>query len=158
MLPSDSRVVFRALIALLSIASGATACGVSRPSGAVFEEQDGGTLFGAPRALSESSVTGRFVVELRSAPAALPQRGENRVQLTVLTAENKQGVPDLRVELVPCMPAMGHGSTKSPVLAREEAGVYEFQQVWLTMPGRWQLITAIHDENEDEVVFELDID
>ncbi len=114
------------------------------------------TTFAQPATLEVMSETGELAVELRSFPEALPVRGRNRVQLTVTDVDG-QPANDLELVMTPFMPAMGHGSGHNPEGHAVDLGVYEFDDVRITMPGRWELRTSISGGTSDELVFAFDV-
>jgi len=73
--------------------------------------------------------------------------------LVVRSALNARPVSDLNVDVLPWMPAMGHGASTTPVVvAGQEAGSYVATNVNLFMPGVWELrITLARSgaENDD---------
>ncbi len=92
---------------------------------------------------------GRFEVELRSLPASPPVRGDNRIELRVLDADTGSGIEGLAIDMVPFMPAMGHGSGVDPSSTEVGDGGYELYPVRLSMPGRWELRTTLGDADPD---------
>ena len=84
-----------------------------------------------------------------------PHVGEHRV---VITLDQLDSAPleGATVELSPWMPAHGHGSTD--VEAVEEApGVYVAQDVWLNMPGIWDLRVRVEAEALGELTATFEI-
>jgi hypothetical protein len=79
-----------------------------------------------------------LTVELRTSPAQPPERGVMSVELRVKDA---QGAPrdGLTLDVVPWMPAHGHGSSVIPLVTPEGDGVYRVDRLQLAMPGAWQL-------------------
>ncbi|HEV8551203.1 MAG TPA: FixH family protein [Polyangiaceae bacterium] len=104
------------------------------------------------------SASGALRVELESAPAEVPARGANAITLTVVRTDGGGSVDGLSMSMVPFMPAMGHGSPAVPSFSALGGGRYRFENVVLTMPGVWELRTAITDPEPDSVVFDVDID
>lgn len=143
--------------AVSSWVSLAASCAGMDAAGPAFDEADGGTVFPTTPGMSMPSRDGHYFVELRTAPEPQLRQGENRVQFLVMD-KHERPVSHLELALVPFMPAMGHASPVEPVFADEDVGRYEFRKVWLNMPGRWQLITALDGDVADEVIFDLDVD
>jgi hypothetical protein len=87
-------------------------------------------------------------VELRTSPAQPPERGVLSVELRVKDAN---GAPKdgLTLDVVPWMPAHGHGSSVIPVVTAEGDGVYRVDRLQLAMPGTWQLRLALHAPDLD---------
>lgn len=108
-------------------------------------------------AMTVMSDSGDYQVELRSIPEALPIRGNNGVRLTVLSADSAEPVPDLELVMVPFMPSMGHGNGSQPKGEAVDLGVYEFEDVTLTMPGLWELRTKIAGAASDSVVLAFNV-
>lgn len=115
------RVCFFALLCV--------ACGGPNEASAGFPE--------APYASFE--VDGQpLKIELRTAPDQPPVRGEIRAELRITDVS---GAPrdGLTIEVVPWMPAHGHGSNVTPIVEPSGAGVYRIEHLELPMPGTWQL-------------------
>jgi hypothetical protein len=85
-----------------------------------------------------TSDSGSLAIEVRTCPQP-PARGTNTVELFV----TGQGSPvdGLTVDVAPFMPAMNHG-TSTPTVTAEGNGKYLVTEVYLYMPGVWQLRTA----------------
>src|SRR5438105_15688721 len=62
---------------------------------------------------SAASATGALHVDVRTAPTQPPPRGTCTVELTVTDAHGAP-VDQLGVDVVPWMPAMGHGASVMP--------------------------------------------
>lgn len=94
-------------------------------------------------------------VEVRFTPNATPSRGSNAAELTIVDG---QGVPrdGLHLEVVPWMPAMGHGSSVTPTVTAKGSGKYVAEGVEFFMPGRWELRVAMGQPAGD-VVFSIDV-
>jgi hypothetical protein len=58
-------------------------------------------------------------------------------------------VDGLALEVTPWMPSMDHGSPVTPTSTPRGAGLYDLTDVYLVMPGEWQLRTAITGETTD---------
>ncbi len=104
--------------------------------------------------LSES---GELTFELRSRPEALPVRGSNRVELLITQTDDGAPVDHLELQMVPFMPAMGHGSGAQPDGVNSGDGRYEFDGVLISMPGMWELRTTIGGAHEDYVSPSFDV-
>lgn len=79
-------------------------------------------------------------------------RGINVVELCVTKASTEDPVDDLEMEMVPYMPAMGHGSSGPSSSVALGAGCYEFSGIVLNMAGTWELRTLIRGAYEDAAV------
>jgi len=88
-----------------------------------------------------SSDEGKLVIEVRTAPDQPPGRGVDGVELFVKSAE---GVPleGLAITSLPWMPSMGHGTSVLPTITERGQGRYVLGNVYLYMPGRWELRTS----------------
>lgn len=82
-----------------------------------------------------------LAIELRTAPNQPPERGSICAELRVADAD---GAPrdDLAIDVVPWMPAHGHGSNVVPVVTARGEGVYRIESLDLSMPGTWELCFA----------------
>ena len=98
--------------------------------------------------LKVESESGALEVEVRTSPQP-PTRGKNVVQLKVTTAQDGQGVAGLQLDVQPWMPDMGHGSSVTPTVTDEGGGVYLVDDVYLAMPGTWQLRTTLAGTSSD---------
>jgi len=122
----------RALLIASSLAVTATACG---DGGAV----DTGTFATTPATVLTTDA-GSFRISVYSAPDAQPSRGVNALRLVVTRVADGAPVGGLQVDVVPWMPAMGHGASVKPsVTAGSERGVYTVDRVNLFMPGLWEI-------------------
>ena len=88
-----------------------------------------------------TSDSGALVIDVRTSPQP-PSRGTNQVELTVTTASDGAPVDGLSLDVEPWMPAMAHG-TSTPTVTPEGSGVYLVTEVYLYMPGVWELRTDI---------------
>ncbi|HEY1547480.1 MAG TPA: FixH family protein [Kofleriaceae bacterium] len=75
------------------------------------------------------------------APAAIP-RGNYELEYVVTTAVDGAPVDGLDLDLVPWMPAMGHGTSIVPSITGLGSGVYALDDVDLFMAGLWELRTT----------------
>lgn len=92
------------------------------------------------------SETGALEVSLSNGPFA---RGKNVVELCVLEKKSAEFVDGLEMEMIPFMPAMGHGSSGPSPSVALGGGCYEFRGIVLNMPGTWELRTTISGAFED---------
>jgi len=89
-----------------------------------------------------------------------PHVGEHRVVITLdergSEPHGSEPLEGANVKLSPWMPAHGHGSTD--VEAIEEApGVYVAQDVWLNMPGIWDLRVRVEADELGELTATFEI-
>lgn len=89
-----------------------------------------------------------LTIELRTAPAQPPERGVVTAQLRVT---DPGGTPrnGLAIDVVPWMPAHGHGSSVAPVVTDTGDGMYRIDRLQLPMPGMWQLRVAMRGTDLD---------
>lgn len=124
-----------ALVAGLSAVS--TACGGSgsADTGPVASEA----------ASTVTTESGTYRVAVHSAPEAAPTRGVNTLQMVVTRASDGAAATGLELDVVPWMPAMGHGASVKPTVHAEAApGVFTVTNVNLFMPGLWEIRTSIN--------------
>ena len=93
-----------------------------------------------------SSADGHYLLDLSGDDF---HRGENSIELCVIEAETGHPALDLRLELLPFMPAMGHGSSAVSSSVATIDGCYAFDGVVLSMPGTWELRTTIQGKISD---------
>jgi hypothetical protein len=95
----------------------------------------------APEMTSQvRSDLGAFTVDVVSDPSP-PLRGANRVLYTITDASGAK-VDGLALDVVPWMPAHGHGTSVAPTVQARGLGVYQIDQVVFFMPGEWELRTT----------------
>jgi hypothetical protein len=100
---------------------------------------------------------GTYRVEIRTAPAQPPLRGDLDLQLRVLDA-NGAPVDDLALTVVPWMPTHGHGASVVPSVTPQGNGAYNVEHVDLFMPGRWLLqMTFGANDAADHATASLDV-
>lgn len=99
---------------------------------------------------------GRATVEVRTAPTQPPHRGLVTVEYRISDAA---GMPldGLDLEVVPWMPAMGHGASTDPVVEAQGEGRYLASKVSLFMPGGWELRSTIKGPVEDRAIITFQI-
>jgi hypothetical protein len=111
----------------------ACACSGGSPTGAA--------PFPAQAYTTTTSTSGALALDVRTSPQP-PSRGTNAVEMTFTRVSDGQPVDGLTLDVVPWMPAMGHG-TSIPEVTAQGGGVYLVTAVYLYMPGVWALQTAI---------------
>lgn len=89
-------------------------------------------------ALPSSGEGPPLTVELRTSPNQPPERGANCAELRIADAN---GAPrdGLAIDVVPWMPAHGHGSNVVPVVTGRGEGIYRVESIDFSMPGTWEL-------------------
>ena len=79
--------------------------------------------------------------------------GMNKIDI-ILHDKNDADVVGAEIELVPWMPDMGHGVRTKPVITEKGGGLYNVEQVELSMQGLWELrITVKKNGVSDKAVF-----
>ena len=79
--------------------------------------------------------------------------GANKLDVIVHNRKN-QDVAGAKVDVVPWMPAMGHGVSEQAVVAEQGGGLYRAENVVLSMGGRWELKVKVKKGAvEDTTVF-----
>jgi len=99
------------------------------------------------------SASGTLRLEVFSDPQP-PVRGNVAVRYRISDLSS-QPVNGLTLRVVPWMPAMGHGTSVVPSVSATGAGLYDLSNVYLFMPGDWQLRTAISGAATDSATPEL---
>ena len=131
---------------LLVLASGlACACG----SGASVQEG-----FGTTPLVTVTSVSGALSIAVFTNPQP-PTNGNVGVRYVITNVASSQPVDGLSLSVVPWMPAMGHGTSVVPSVSAAGAGVYNLTNVYLFMPGQWQLRTVMTGGASDSAVPDL---
>ncbi|MES1172502.1 MAG: FixH family protein [Bacteroidota bacterium] len=104
---------------------------------------------------SVASAAGTWEVSLWTAPQP-PRKGTVMVKYRIVDANGAPG-DGLRVEVVPWMPAHGHGTPVVPTVTPEGDGWYLVKRVSLYMSGHWELRTAMAGAVNDTVVPVVDV-
>jgi hypothetical protein len=98
------------------------------------------------------SATGALRVEVTTSPDPL-QRGVNQAEL-LLTGRDGTPLRGQPLSVVPWMPSHGHGSSVMPSVTERADGHYEVSNLYLAMPGAWQLRIST---GSDEVAPTFDV-
>lgn len=110
-------------------------------------------VFPAEPYVTVPSKQGSLSIAVRTGPAQPPERGLVDVEITALDADSSKPVSGLKVELVPWMPAMGHGASTDVTIEPRDGGRYVSRGLGLFMPGRWELRTSFEGAvNEDAII------
>ncbi len=64
---------------------------------------------------------------------------------------------NLAIAVKPWMPAMNHGSSATPTITPEGHGKYLVSEVYLFMPGRWEMRTSFSGGVTDHAAPAFDI-
>jgi len=97
---------------------------------------------------SFTSTSGQLQVALRSKPDQPPTRGVSTIRYTITSGSGK-AVNALTLTVEPFMDAMGHGTSVIPDVSPAGDGNYDVSNVYLPMPGRWELRTTISGAEND---------
>jgi hypothetical protein len=100
--------------------------------------------------------SGALHLEVRTSPQP-PERGTNAIELTVTNASDGKPRDDLTLAVKPWMPAMNHGSSAIPTVTPAGHGKYVVTEVYLFMPGHWELQTSISGAMTDYAAPAVDI-
>jgi hypothetical protein len=136
------------ILCCLILVSEATAC-----SGGA---QPDPTTFPSDAYLSAITESGQLLVQVRTSPQP-PQRGTIGVELVVTSAAEGAARDGLTVNLVPWMPAHGHGSSVVPTVSAKGHGTYLLTNVDLFMPGHWELRTTFSGPLTDHAALAFDV-
>lgn len=86
-----------------------------------------------------------------------PHVGAHRVVLVLNEdAEGSAPLEGAQVMLSPWMPAHGHGSPDVEA-HEEEPGVYVAEDVWLNMPGIWDLRVHVDAETQGDLITTIEV-
>jgi hypothetical protein len=106
--------------------------------------------------LSAVTESGQLLVQVRTSPQP-PQRGTIGVELVVTSAVEGAARDGLTVNVVPWMPAHGHGSSVVPTVSAKGHGTYLLTNVDLFMPGHWELRTTFSGPLTDHAALAFDV-
>jgi hypothetical protein len=97
-----------------------------------------------------TSASGLLRINARTVDGEAPVRGENPFDIEILRAHDEVGIEGLELTVTPWMPAMGHGTSVRSMVTEVGAGHYRADDVYLFMPGLWELrisiMGSIHDD------------
>lgn len=109
-----------------------------------------------PQALTTvASTSGALQVALRSVPDP-PVRGQNVGQLT-LTDGSGQPVDGVTVQILPFMPAHGHGTSEAVGVTDQGGGVFIANPLYLFMAGEWQIQMKFQGAINDTAIATVEI-
>ncbi len=103
------------------------------------------------------SDSGMLTMTVSTIDGADVVRGTNTLEIDVTDASGA-GVDGLVLDVVPWMPAMGHGASVAPSVHPEGGGVYRVSNLELFMPGLWQLETSFAHGVEDHAAPSFTVD
>jgi hypothetical protein len=132
------------LAALTGVVALGTAC--SSPSSSSLSDQFPVTV---------TSDSGLLRVEL-TIPTPLVV-GDDQVEMSITRIADGSPLDGMTVSIVPFMPSMGHGTSVIPTVTAEGEGRYLVTNLYLFMPGTWELRTSFSGPMSDhaEPTFEL---
>ena len=109
------------------------------------------------RKWQQSSLEGKFMVELISTEPTIGLNEFHTWRLVIRDADSNQGVSPVRVVVGGGMEAHGHGLPTQPRVTEHLGdGEYQLEGLKFNMAGSWQLILDINTEDKaDRVVFDL---
>jgi hypothetical protein len=102
-----------------------------------------------------ASSGGHLHVDVRWSPA-VPAKGDDAAQL-VFSDDMGNPVDGLSVDVLPWMPAHGHGTSVQPVVDSMAPGVLIVSPVYLYMSGEWQLRITVNSPLDDTAVATVQI-
>ncbi len=116
----------------------------------------GSTAFGSKPFSTVTSAACDASFDAYSAPDPLT-RGDGEVEIVATSSQTGAPIDGLSVSMVAWMPAMGHGSSTTPVVTAQGNGKYVASGLVLAMPGDWQLRTTIGGACTDSIVFTVSV-
>jgi hypothetical protein len=125
------------------------ACGLLAGCGAAVDAP--GEISFPPEPLATLiSEGGRWQVAVRTSPQP-PIKGVDAVQFQISDADGA-GVDGLAVTAVPWMTAHGHGTSARTRVSAQGLGIYQIDNVYLYMDGRWELRSTLASDDAAEAV------
>jgi hypothetical protein len=135
----DGRLAFR-----LTVASAAIfVAGCGRPAAPAAPA----LVFSGAPGLTVASASGQLSIGLWWSPPQ-PTVGYDATQLAITDATGAP-VTGLTLEIIPWMPAHGHGASVLPTVSETAPGVYVATPLDFFMAGNWELMTAINRPTGD---------
>jgi YtkA-like len=110
--------------------------------------------FGGSPLVTVVSASGALQLAVFTNPQP-PTDGNVAVRYVVTDIVTTQPVDGLSLDVVPWMPAMGHGTTVVPSVSPAGEGVYDLSNVYLYMAGQWQLRTTMSGGTSDSAAPDL---
>jgi len=99
---------------------------------------------------------GAVHVDVYSAPDPVT-RGNDEFRFVVTDAAGAAPLDGLTLDVVPWMPAMGHGTSTTPIVTAEGQGKYLVTNVVIVMGGDYQLRTKISGAVTDSVTVSFSV-
>lgn len=148
--PIAARNMSRLVFACVPLWLGLAACG----GGPGLMGFDPGPPVGEPLSTLRSA-DGTWDVSLWTAPQP-PPKGSVEVKYRIVD-QTQTPIDGLALQVVPWMPAHGHGTSVAAIVTPEGEGYYLVKPVFLYMSGRWELRTTIGGIAGDGVVPVVDV-
>ena len=117
----------------------------------------GGVDFASAPLVTAPSASQSLMLAAWTAPEQPPTSGVIAVRLFVGDATTDAGVDGLVLNVVPEMPAMGHGTSMQPTVSALGSGMYLATNVDLFMPGEWDLDITITGAVSDQATVPIDV-
>ncbi len=137
---------------VLAFASTLASCG-----GGSDAPMNANNVFPSEAYVSLTTQAGIYRVEVRTAPAQPPLRGDLDVEVRIVDAKGAP-VDGIALGVVPWMPTHAHGTSVVPTVTAEGSGRYHVVHVELFMPGTWQLrMTFGENGGVDHAVVPIDV-
>jgi hypothetical protein len=133
-----------AVAALAAVFALGTAC--SSPSSSSLADQFPVTV---------TSDSGQLRVELTT--SSPPVVGTDQLEMSVTKVADGTPLDGMTVTIIPFMPSMEHGTSVVPTVTALGEGKYRVTNLYLFMPGTWELQTSFSGPMSDhaEPTFEL---
>jgi hypothetical protein len=109
----------------------------------------------AAEVIETTSASGALHVAVTMTPNP-PARGVSSARF-VLTDDTKHPVDGLTLTIQPWMVQHGHGSPITPEVSAAGQGAYLVTNLYLPMPGLWQLRTTVSGAVNDELTPTLEL-
>ncbi|HVR60480.1 MAG TPA: hypothetical protein VMU50_01200 [Polyangia bacterium] len=112
--------------------------------------------FSGPALGTFESESGHFSLEVRTAPQPA-RKGVNWAEYRI-TSDSGVPATGLSLDVLPWMPAHGHGTTLRPTVSESVGRVYTIENLLFFMSGHWELRTRFGADFDDVPVPSLDVD
>jgi hypothetical protein len=96
-----------------------------------------------------TSASGMLRINAKTVDGEAPVRGDNPFDIEILRVEDEIGIQGLQLTVTPWMPAMGHGTSVRSTVTEAGDGHYRADDVYLFMPGLWELRISIMGSIQD---------
>lgn len=106
--------------------------------------------YAGPAFATATSMSGTLQVAVRLSQQP-PAAGNLEAQLTITSMSDNVPIDGLTLQMVPYMPQMHHGTSVTPEVMAQGGGKYLVTNLYLFMPGLWQLKTTVSGAKTDSV-------